>query len=75
MLNEVNVTILRKGDHLEVFQDGLMVSKKESVRKILSEGECEEFYDNWVYEVDHDANEKLGRIIHGLMTGDYAKVE
>jgi len=75
MLNEINVTILRKGDHLEVFQDGLMVSRKESVKKILSDGECEEFYDNWVYEVDKDANEKLGSIIIGLMTGEYAKVE
>ncbi|MBC3889442.1 hypothetical protein GH810_14095 [Acetobacterium paludosum] len=75
MLNELDVKIIRYADHFEVFQDGLMVSKKESIRKILGHGECEEFYDNCVYDSDEKANEKLGKIIIGLFTGDYAKVE
>nr|WP_320025073.1 hypothetical protein [uncultured Acetobacterium sp.] len=75
MLTELNVKIVQVGDHLELLQDGLMVAKRESVKKILSNGEVEEFYDNWVYPLDPNAKEKLGVIILGLLNGDYGKVE
>lgn len=75
MLTELNMKIVQAGDHLELLQDGLIVTKRESVKKILSNGEVEEFYDNWVYPLDPSAKEKLGEIILGLLNGDYAKVE
>lgn len=75
MLTELNVTIVQKGDHLEIIQDGLMVAKREAIKDILSNGEVEEFYDNWVYPLDPSAKEKIGGIILGLLNGDYAKVE
>lgn len=75
MFDELNVKIIRNGDHLEIFQDGLMVAKREAIDKILSDGEVAEFYDNWVYPTDEKANEKIGEIITGLFSGDYAKVE
>lgn len=75
MLTEINVTIVEKGDHLEIIQDGLMVAKREAVKDILKNGEVEEFYANWVYPLDPNAKEKLGEIILGLINGDYAKVE
>lgn len=75
MLTEINVKVIQVGDHLELLQDGLIVTKRESVKKILSNGEVEEFYDNWVYPLDPSAKEKLGEIILGLLNGDYAKVE
>lgn len=75
MFNEVNVKIIRNGDHFEIFQDGLMVAKREAIDKILSDGEVTEFYDNWVYPTDENAKEKIGEIITGLFNGDYAKVK
>ncbi len=75
MLTELSVTIIRTGDHLEILQDGLMVAKREAIKDILNNGEVEEFYDNWVYPQDPDAPEKIGKIILGLMDGDFGKVE
>lgn len=76
MLTELkNIKIQLKGDHLEIFQDDLMVAKRESIKSILNDGEVEDFYANWVYHLAPDAKEKIGEIIIGLMNGDYAKVE
>ena len=75
MLTELSVTIIRTGDHLEIRQDGLMVAKREAIQNILNNGEIEDFYDNWVYPLDPDAPEKMGKIILGLMDGDFGKVE
>lgn len=75
MLTELNVKIIKAGDHLEILQDGLMVAKREAIKDILSNGEVEEFYDNWVYPLDPGASERLGTIILGLMNGDFGKVE
>jgi hypothetical protein len=38
-------------------------------------GEVEDFYDNWVYPLDPGAPEKIGKIILGLINGDFGKVE
>ncbi len=75
MLTELSVTIVRAGDHLEIRQDGLMVAKREAIQNILNNGEIEDFYDNWVYPLEPDAPEKMGKIILGLMDGDFGKVE
>ncbi len=75
MLTELSVTIVRAGDHLEIRQDGLMVAKREAIQNILNNGEIEDFYDNWVYPLDPDAPQKIGKIILGLMDGDFGKVE
>ena len=75
MLTELSVTIVRAGDHLEIRQDGLMVAKREGIQNILNNGEIEDFYDNWVYPLEPDAPEKMGKIILGLMDGDFGKVE
>ena len=75
MLTELSVTIVRVGDHLEIRQDGLMVAKREAIQNILNNGEIEDFYDNWVYPLEPDAPEKMGKIILGLMDGDFGKVE
>ena len=75
MLTELNIKIIQTGDHLEVFQDGLMVAKREAINEILKDGEVEDFYDNWVYPLDPGAPEKLGKIILGLLNGDFGKVE
>ena len=75
MLTELSVTIGRAGDHLEIRQDGLMVAKREAIQNILNNGEIEDFYDNWVYPLEPDAPEKMGKIILGLMDGDFGKVE
>ena len=75
MLTELSVTIVRVGDHLEIRQDGLMVAKREAIQNILNNGEIEDFYDNWVYPLDPDAPQKIGKIILGLMDGDFGKVE
>ena len=75
MQTELSVTIVRAGDHLEIRQDGLMVAKREAIQNILNNGEIEDFYDNWVYPLDPDAPEKIGKIILGLMDGDFGKVE
>jgi hypothetical protein len=75
MRKQLNITILETDDHLEVLQDGIMVAKRESIDKILSDGEVFEFYENWVYPVRPDCKEHLGEIIIGLLNGDYAKVE
>ena len=75
MLTELSVTIIRAGDHLEIRQDGLMVAKREAIQNILNNGEIEDFYDNWVYPLEPDAPEKMGKIILGLMDGDFGKVE
>ena len=70
MQTELSVTIVRVGDHLEIRQDGLMVAKREAIQNILNNGEIEDFYDNWVYPLDPDAPEKMGKIILGLMDGE-----
>ena len=75
MLTELSVTIVRAGDHLEIRQDGLMVAKREAIQNILNNGEIEDFYDNWVYPLDPDTPQKIGKIILGLMDGDFGKVE
>ena len=75
MLTELSVTIIRTGDHLEIRQDGLMVAKREAIQNILNNGEIEDFYDNWVYPLDPDTPQKIGKIILGLMDGDFGKVE
>ena len=75
MQTELSVTIVRVGDHLEIRQDGLMVAKREAIQNILNNGEIEDFYDNWVYPLDPDAPQKIGKIILGLMDGDFGKVE
>lgn len=75
MRKQLNITILETDDHLEVLQDGIMVAKRESVDKILSDGEVSEFYENWVYPSKPESQEHLGEIIFGLLSGDYAKVE
>ena len=75
MLTELSVTIVRAGDHLEIRQDGFMVAKREAIQNILNNGEIEDFYDNWVYPLEPDAPEKMGKIILGLMDGDFGKVE
>ena len=75
MLTELCVTIVRAGDHLEIRQDGLMVAKREAIQNILNNGEIKDFYDNWVYPLDPDAPEKMGKIILGIMNGDFGKVE
>ena len=75
MLTELSVTIVRAGDHLEIRQDGLMVAKREAIQNILNNGEIEDFYDNWVYPLDPDAPQKIGKIILGLMDGNFGKVE
>lgn len=75
MQTELSVTIVRVGDHLEIRQDGLMVAKREAIQNILNNGEIEDFYDNWVYPLEPDAPEKMGKIILGLMDGDFGKVE
>ena len=75
MQTELSVTIVRAGDHLEIRQDGLMVAKREAIQNILNNGEIEDFYDNWVYPLDPDAPQKIGKIILGLMDGDFGKVE
>ncbi len=75
MLTELSVTIVRAGDHLEIRQDGLMVAKREAIQNILNNGEIEDFYDNWVYPLEPDAPQKIGKIILGLMDGDFGKVE
>ena len=75
MLTELSVTIVRAGDHLEIRQDGLMVAKREAIQNILNNGEIEDFYDNWVYPLEPDAPEKMGKNILGLMDGDFGKVE
>lgn len=75
MQTELSVTIVRAGDHLEIRQDGLMVAKREAIQNILNNGEIEDFYDNWVYPLEPDAPEKMGKIILGLMDGDFGKVE
>ena len=75
MLTELSVTIVRAGDHLEIRQDGLMVAKREAIQNILNNGEIEDFYDNWVYPLEPDAPEKMGKSILGLMDGDFGKVE
>ena len=75
MLTELSVTIVRAGDHLEIRQDGLMVAKREAIQNILNNGEIEDFYDYWVYPLEPDAPQKIGKIILGLMDGDFGKVE
>jgi hypothetical protein len=75
MLTELSITIVRAGDHLEIRQDGLMVAKREAIQNILNNGEIEDFYDNWVYPLDPDAPEKMGKIILGLIDGGFGKVE
>ena len=75
MQTELSVTIVRAGDHLEIRQDGLMVAKREAIQNILNNGEIEDFYDNWVYPLEPDAPQKIGKIILGLMDGDFGKVE
>ena len=75
MQTELSVTIVRVGDHLEIRQDGLMVAKREAIQNILNNGEIEDFYDNWVYPLEPDAPQKIGKIILGLMDGDFGKVE
>lgn len=75
MLTELNVKIIKNGDHLEILQDDLMVAKREAIKAILNNGEIEEFYDNWIYPGDPGASEKIGVIILGLMNGDFRKVE
>ena len=75
MQTELSVTIVRVGDHLEIRQDALMVAKREAIQNILNNGEIEDFYDNWVYPLEPDAPEKMGKIILGLMDGDFGKVE
>ena len=75
MLTELSVTIVRAGDHLEIRQDGLMVAKREAIQNILNNGEIEDFYDNWVYPLEPDAPQKIGKIILGLMDGYFGKVE
>ena len=75
MQTELSVTIVRVGDHLEIRQDGLMVAKREAIQNILNNGEIEDFYDYWVYPLEPDAPQKIGKIILGLMDGDFGKVE
>ena len=75
MQTELSVTIVRAGDHLEIRQDGLMVAKREAIQNILNNGEIEDFYDYWVYPLEPDAPQKIGKIILGLMDGDFGKVE
>ena len=75
MQTELSVTIVRAGDHLEIRQDALMVAKREAIQNILNNGEIEDFYDNWVYPLEPDAPQKIGKIILGLMDGDFGKVE
>lgn len=75
MLTELNVKIIKNGDHLEILQDDLMVAKREAIKAILNNGEIEAFYDNWVYPSDPGAPEKIGTIILGLINGDFGKVE
>ena len=75
MQTELSVTIVRVGDHLEIRQVGLMVAKREAIQNILNNGEIEDFYDNWVYPLEPDAPQKIGKIILGLMDGDFGKVE
>lgn len=67
MQTELSVTIVRVGDHLEIRQDGLMVAKREAIQNILNNGEIEDFYDNWVYPLEPDAPEKMGKIILGFL--------
>ncbi|WP_373481487.1 hypothetical protein [Acetobacterium sp.] len=75
MLTELNVKIIKNGDHLEILEDGLMVAKREAIKDILNNGEVEEFYDNWIYPSDPNAPKKLGNVILGLINGDFGKVE
>ena len=75
MQTELTITIIKNDDHLEIRQDGLMVAKREAIQNILNNGEIEDFYDNWVYPLDPDAPQKIGKIILGLMDGDFGKVE
>ncbi|OXS25987.1 MAG: hypothetical protein BI182_13980 [Acetobacterium sp. MES1] len=75
MQTELTITIIKNDDHLEILQDGLMVAKREAIQNILINGEVEDFYDNWVYPLDPGAPEKIGKIILGLMNGDFGKVE
>ncbi|MEL7660604.1 hypothetical protein LNN31_14320 [Acetobacterium wieringae] len=75
MQTELTITIIKNDDHLEILQDGLMVAKREAIQNILINGEVEDFYDNWVYPLDPGAPEKIGKIILGLINGDFGKVE
>ncbi len=75
MQTELTITIIKNDDHLEILQDGLMVAKREAIQNILINGEVEDFYDNWVYPQDPGAPEKIGKIILGLINGDFSKVE
>lgn len=75
MQTELTITIIKNDDHLEILQDGLMVAKREAIQNILINGEVEDFYDNWVYPLDPGAPEKTGKIILGLINGDFGKVE
>ena len=73
-MKDVSIKIVLDYEHYEVFCDGKMVCKKDSLQNILDNGVCPEFYDNCVYASSNDTNEKLGVIINGLFTGEYVKV-
>ncbi len=70
-----DIKVVLVGEHYEVFCDGKMVCKKDSLQNILDNGVCPEFYDTCVFSSAEDTNEKIGKIINGLFTGEYVKVE
>jgi hypothetical protein len=63
------------GEFYDIYLDGKSVCKKENLKTILDNGSCAEIHDNEVNMHDENLEQEIGKIITGILNGDYVKVE